>query len=165
MDLLSRNRLEKEFNGGNLPQGLDGFYKGTLVGLLPQNFFEFLALLLSKFYIPWKGKYFYADTKTGNNLLPFSIQPVVAVKYGKESILKKDREGFHAFTFKTSSEKGLENNLQVLRLNYNISENPEFVREVVDELICVGSKEYLGKAYFKKNESVRLIAYFRLQKV
>ncbi|MBI2443127.1 MAG: hypothetical protein HYV40_04450 [Candidatus Levybacteria bacterium] len=155
--------LAKQFRTGHPPMSLDGFYKGTLLLLLQATPLQRVARFLSAFAVPWKGKCFYHSKHVGDNILPLYMKFFLSLYPEKITLGKSEFGGFHAFTFKTEKTKGV-NGKEVLRLDYDIPENPQRIRDVVDEIVEIGKKTYLGKAYLKENGSYRLVAYFKLQR-
>lgn len=156
--------LEVMFLKGTPPKNLNGFYKGRLELLLPENFIESLASVIAHFWIPWYGKTFDSDREQGDNVLPLFLLSLIQLRYGKKTILGKERNGVHVFPFKTIIQKALKDPLPVLRLDYTSLENPPIVRNVLDELVCIRKDTYLGKAYLKKNNNYTLVAFFSLKK-
>lgn len=156
--------LQKEFLHGSAPHNLIGFYKGELSVLVPDNLRETLGAIILEFYIPWKGKYFRLEKQRGDNLLASSSEWLIRWKFGENLIGKKEKGAFHAFPFKTSLQRGLVDRKKVLRLDYNLHNNPPQVRRVADELIQVGKNSYLGKAHIKEGKRIRTVAFFRLKR-
>lgn len=157
--------LSQQFVEGKTPKKLDGFYRGELTLLLPKTLSEKIGGLLGSLYLPWKGKYFYAREKTGDNLIPALFTPFLRARFPKARFFgKSERGAVHAFPFKTSISKGIADKRNVFRLDYNLPQNPPIVRHVVDELVEVGNNNYLGKAFIIEHKLPRLIAFFRLQK-
>ena len=132
--------LHQLFLKGTVPKELDGLYKGKLLEVIPANFVESLGSIVAKLWLPWYGKEFY-NKQRGDNLFPFRI---------------------HAFQFQTRIKKGLKDDIQVMQLDYNLPENPRKVRNVIDELVCIGTNKYLGKAYLQERNDYRLVAFFSL---
>jgi len=157
-------KLQEKFINGNTPTKLDGFYKGRLDEIINTNFLETLGKMLLSMFLPWKGKWFDAKGNCGDNILPSYLIPFLKLKIGKNFEIKKEFGGVHMFTFKTSIQKGLKDDIRVLCLDYNIPQNPPFVRKVIDELVEVGKDSYLGKAHIKEGNSFRTIAFFSLNK-
>lgn len=153
--------LQKEFEAGKPPKNLDGFYKGTLVKLVPGTLSEVIGSAFLHFWLPWRGKTFYYDKGRGDNVIPGYFAPFFRLRFGKPFHVSGGI--FHAFPFKTSLQKSLSRDQTVFQLNYNLAENPANVRTVIDELVEVGKDTYLGKAYFV-NKGTRLVAFFRLVK-
>jgi hypothetical protein len=158
-------KLQEEFVSGKTPKKLDGFYNGRLEEIINTNFIETLAKISVSVFLPWKGKWFNAKNNMGDNILPSFLVPFLKLKIGKDFEIKKEFGGAHVFPFKTSIQKGLKDNITVLRLDYNIPKNPLIVRKVVDELVEVGKDSYLGKAHIHEDNSFRTVAFFSLDKM
>ncbi len=96
----------------------------------------------------WKGKGFSSATQTGIN--EFSE--------GTASIQK--------YAFKTYVTKSVvDPTKEVLRIDYSSSDNPWWVRAVVDEIVEVKPGEYLGKVCLRPFPQVSVaLAFFRLSK-
>ncbi len=143
---------------------LDGFYKGSLIEILPSSTLESIGKFVLQFWLPWYGKEFNKKAKMGNNLIPGYLSPFLAARFGDKVILKKGEGRIHVFPFKTKITRGIKDKIEVLQLDYDLPENSPFVRSVVDELVYVGNGDYFGRAYFKEGKNHRLVATFRLQK-
>lgn len=157
-------KLQEKFINGKTPKQLDGFYRGSLDQVIDTNFVETLAKIAVSIFLPWKGKWFNAKNNMGDNILPSFLVPIIRLKIGDNYKIKKEFGGSHVFPFKTSIQKGLKDNMRVLRLDYNIPQNPPIVRKVIDELVGVGKDSYLGKAHIKEDNSFRTVAFFSLNK-
>ena len=120
---------QKAFEGGTLPEGLEGFYQGRLAGLS----------------LPWRGKFF--NKESGLNR--FHV-------FGQRDL----------FEFKISQGPGLTDpTVTVLKIDYNIPENPFWLRLILDELVQIGPDNYLGKAHLRLISSLPFtVVYFRLSK-
>lgn len=72
----------------------------------------------------------------------------------------------HEFPFRTYIGSSLQDKkLTVLKIDYNIKQNPFFIRFFIDELVEVEPSKYLGKAYVKIFPSYSyLLGYFELEK-
>lgn len=161
---MNVTQLQKQFESGKAPKNLDRFYKGKLDEIINTNFKETIGEIILSLWLPWKGKWFYSNRNIGDNILPIYLIPFLKLRLGKGFQVKKEFGGVHAFTFKTSIERGLKDNIKVLRLDYNLPQNPPNVRAVVDELVEVGKNKYLGKAHIKEGKTFRTIAFFSLYK-
>lgn len=98
------------------------FLKGTKPGEL-SGFYKGTASVKTT----WKGKEFDSNSKTGINILGDT---------------KK-------YPFKIYTGKGLQDNVDVLKIDYNIKENPFWVRLILDELVEIAPNKYLGKAMIR----------------
>lgn len=161
MDL---SQLQEKFSNGTTPSGLNGFYKGTLLLLLPRTLPEHLAEYIRRIYVPWLGKCFYQTKHSGDNLLPESTRMVLRFYPGKITTGQKEHGGFHAFPFITSTAKGISGDKKVLRLNYNLPENPYRARGIIDELVAINDHLLLGKVYLSEKETFRHLGFFQLNK-
>ena len=157
--------LQSEFIHGVTDQNLSGFYKGELVRLFPESFTETVGSLLLNVWLPWKGKFFYPQQQLGDNIISPSLKFIIKFVYNDWRQENHTDGMFHVFPFKTMVAQGLKDQVSVLQINYNLPQNPEIVRNVVDELVRVDPVTYLGKAYLLKNNIPRLAAFFRLRKV
>lgn len=71
--------------------------------------------------------------------------------------------GSQMFPFRTYVEKSVSDDKEVIVIDYNIPENPFFIRWVRDEIVEVEPGEFLGKAHFRMLPFVPFtIIYFEL---
>ena len=159
-----KSRLQQSFLAGTRPTGLNGFYRGQLVKFFPTSTLFYIAGQVAKIWLPWYGKEFNPEKQRGHNILPAYLSGFIRSRYGDQVIVGKGNNTLKVFPFRTNIAKSLKDNLKVLQLDYNLAENPQLVRDVIDELVCVGENNYLGKAYLKKDNNFRLVAYFSLMK-
>jgi hypothetical protein len=97
----------------------DGRYDGTVPG------YEGLARR-------WKGKRFDAASGTGLNLVEADGQIVERIPFRLYLAPRYQGEGG-----------------EVVRVDYNVPENPSWLRICADELVEVGPGEYLGVSYIR----------------
>lgn len=91
----------------------------------------------------WEGKEFDSSKHTGINLI----------------------DGTKKYTFETSDTKSLHSNQQVLKLNYNVSGNPLWLRFIVDEVVQTKPGHYQGKVYVQFIPGLAVtVTYFQLDK-
>lgn len=116
------------------------FLQGTFPDPLPDGFYN--GDVGRK--VSWKGKTFNSAASRGINVF----------------------ENREKYPFITYPDQGLqEKNLRVLRIDYNLAENPFWLRLVVDEIVQVGSNEYLGKMHVRIIPGLPFAAaYFKLKK-
>jgi len=117
------------------------FSKGSLPSPLPNGQYKGSTGNLNT---PWKGKEFNASSSSGINLV-------------------KDKK---VLPFKTYFGKGLQNkNLDVLKIDYNIPQNPIWLRFILDEIVQVEKDKYLGKIHLRLLPGLSLsLGYFRLER-
>lgn len=97
--------------------------------------------------LSWLGKKFNAKDHIGINLF----------QEGNKQVEK--------YPFKTSIGKGLQDKtLDVLRIDYDIPENPFWLRWIVDEIVQVAPGSYLGKLNLRLPGYTAAILYFELKK-
>lgn len=119
------------------------FIKGRLPSKL-QGFYPGTALITG----PWLGKSFNPESSSGIN------------------VISSNGDRKNVFPFKTEEGISLTNkNLKVLKIDYDIKENPFWVRIVLDELVETSSGNYLGKAYLRLMPNFPLsVMFFKLTK-
>lgn len=134
---MQRATFQDSFARGQIPQPkLNDFYSGT----------SHIAFGLP---VPWLGKRFTLTPEGGTNLftsLGGRILHLLTPRY-KHFATQSDKN-ISAYNFKTSTGPGLRDaTTQVLKLDYNIPENPGIIRIIYDELVQVDPGRYLGKVY------------------
>lgn len=92
----------------------------------------------------WKGKKFFSASATGINI------------FGEEE----------RYPFRTYTALGLKDpETEVLKIDYNISLNPLWLRPVLDEIVQVAPDEYLGKVHYRLIPGLPFtLGYFHLKK-
>ncbi len=116
------------------------FANGKVPSPLPNGFYKGSV----SFKTSWQGKKFNAKNSTGINLI-------------------NDQE---KYPFKTYIGKGIaDRNLDVLKIDYNIPQNPWYLRFILDEIVETSPGHYLGKVHIKLFPSLGLtLGFFRLEK-
>ncbi|MBD2436933.1 hypothetical protein [Nostoc sp. FACHB-110] len=123
--------------------------------------------IVTKFWLPWQGKVFDANTNTGDNIFTndgLLLGKIIWPFY--ERYIPDTRGRSLAFSFHSSiSQSLLEPDIEVLSLNFNLPENPRFlIRDLVDQLVQIDENLYLGKAILKHpNGGWFCAAYFTLK--
>lgn len=95
---------------------------------------------------PWIGKEFDAENSSGIN------------------VFRKDGSEVRKYPFKTSAGKGLRDNVDVFKLDYNHSGAPFWLRPVLDEIVEIAPGRYLGKAHVRIPGLRVTLGYFTLEK-
>jgi hypothetical protein len=121
------------------------FLKGKVPSNLPDGFYKGWV---RGYAGPWMGKSFNKEKGTGMNV--FIV--------GKNHIER--------FPFVTSVEKGLQDkNLDVIKINYNLTQNSFFLRMILDEIVEVEQDTYLGKVHIILFSLIPFtVGYFSLKK-
>lgn len=158
--------LDNLFLLGTLPAPLNGRYPGTLVTLSPGFGLDAPLQNAAGWWMPWQGKTFDAGTATGENIFEQRMAPLLRVVW--PSYLGAHPDGpdrFRAFQFRTFSGAGVRDpERQVLKIDYDVPDNPNTVRRVLDELVQLGSGVWLGKAHVRGlSGGWRTVAYFALR--
>lgn len=134
---MQRGTYQDSFVRGQVPQPqLDGFYPGA----------SHIAFGLP---VPWLGKRFVRTPEGGTNIfsgLGGTLARVLTPRY-KHFVHEPDGR-VSGYNFKTLTGVGLRDpQVQVLKLDYNLPENPGLIRIIYDELVQVDPGRYLGKVY------------------
>ncbi len=116
-------------------------------GKLPTNLDGLYKGSVSGLTTTWQGKKFNSSESAGINLF-------------------EDADGINEkYPFKTYSGKGLQDNIEVLKIDYNLGENPIWLRFIVDELVETSPNKYLGKLNVKLIPGVPFsLGFFKLEK-
>jgi hypothetical protein len=94
----------------------------------------------------WIGKTFDAKRGAGTNL--FSTPGGVEQRY----------------PFKTLVGPGLADPIPVMKIDYDITGNPPWLRGILDEIVQVGPGHYLGRIHLRLGPMHLSVGYFELRK-
>jgi hypothetical protein len=155
--------VEEAFASGALPEGLDGFHRGRLVATTVGYGLDLLWETVARLWMPWKGKVFRPGE--GRNVFDASARPLTRLMApGYRGVEEGGAGRFTAFRFRTSAgPSGLIPGVQVLRIDYDLEENPGAVRRVLDELVRISEGLYLGQALLRLRGRERRVAWFALE--
>jgi hypothetical protein len=162
-------RLNELFRAGTPPsEPLNGRYAGALVALdLAPGLTAIVARIVAA-WMPWKGKTFDAAASCGDNIFTrdsFALTHIFWPFY--RGYVADGPATYRAFTFHTYSAPGrTDPDRQVLKIDYDIPGNPRLsIRHVLDELVQIDDRLYLGKAHMKWWWGRwQLVAYFALSR-
>ncbi len=120
------------------------FLSGKVPGLMPDGVYQGDIGRATS----WVGKKFDAQKNSGINTL------------------EKDGVKIERYPFKTYLGKGLHNkSTDVIKIDYNLPENPVWVRIIIDEIVEIAPNEYSGKMFVKVIPGFPFaLLYFRLKK-
>jgi hypothetical protein len=120
------------------------FLKGTV----PENLTGFFGGFVENHTFSWMGKTFDGAKQRGINNF------------------KENNEVIQKYPFKTCQGKGLiDKNLNVFKIDYNLKENPLWVRFILDEVVEVGKGKLLGKVNIKLFPGLSFsVGFFHLKK-
>lgn len=155
--LLERERgeglaaLNRLFRSGVLPSpNPEGRYRGKFLAIHITPGLTQLAELLAALWMPWLGKTFDPRSQYGDNILTRASYPAARILNPFYRGFKQEDNGsYRAFAFRTHIGPGLRDSDRILlKIDYNLRENPALtVRRVLDELVQLDDRLYLGKAH------------------
>lgn len=116
---------------------------------------------------PWLGKVFDAEHERGENLLTpgfVALSRVVFADY--RGFRPAGEHAFTGFSFRTYAGQGSQDaDRRVLKIDYDLPENPPPIRRILDELVQVDDNYFLGKAHLHLSATrSHLLFYFALQR-
>jgi len=162
----SRLALRSLFERGRPPaRPLDGEYDGRLLLVTVRGPLGALARAWTRAWMPWKGKCFHAEAGLGDNRFSNDARLPIRLYWPFYRLTRPaGPDAFRAFTFSTRLAPSVVDPARiVMRIDYDLDENPRFwIRDVVDELVEVGTEEYLGEAQVRRGGTWRTAAYFAL---
>ena len=143
--------LNHLFRAGDTPDScLHGRYVGELLALDLAPGFTPLAQKITGWWMPWQGKIFDATQARGANIFVRHSLPWARLFWPCYRHFVHNRaQTYRAFTFRTWVGPGESDpDLQVLKIDYNLPENPRpTICRVLEELVQVAEGLYLGKAH------------------
>jgi hypothetical protein len=163
----SVTELEGAFARGVPPDPvLDGRYDGALLHLTLGPGADVLLEGLLRLWLPWLGKRFDAASASGENVFDMSAyragERLTPAAY--RAWWPEDVSSYRALRFTTSAGAGrLDPGLEVVRIDYDLPENPPLLGRIVDELVAVQPGVYLGQAILRRGSSGRRLAWFTLE--
>jgi len=153
-DLLALDApaLEQLYRGASVPclETIQGDLRGRMLAVLPRrpSWDAWLRVWAGTAKFPWRGKSFTplgADAGRGIN------RAVV--------------DSVRVFPFRTFVGKSRAGDFDCVQLDYDLPENPFFIRAIQDEIRELSSGLYLGQAYLaasRPDAEARLVLYFAL---
>jgi len=137
--LVERSPYQKMFVEARAPDPApDGFHPGEAHVLLDKK-------------TPWLGKSFNAQASIGFNIftpLGARILKFASPLYRRFSV--NEEGNTRAYYFKTYVGKGKKDvNTDVFKLDYDMPENPFWIRAILDEVVEIAPRQYLGKIHLK----------------
>jgi len=158
--------IERFFEAGSVPEGLDGFHRGRLVATTLGYGLDLVPETLARLWMPWKGKTFDSGASEGHNVFSARGRFVARLLWPRYRDIAPFEPGLDtAFRFGTSAgESAANEGLQVLRIDYDLPDNPAWpIRRVLDELVRVDEGLYLGQALLRLGGRWRRAAWFSLE--
>lgn len=157
--LAAKNRhaglaaLNAQFRTGTTPDPQPrGRYDGSLFALSVAPGLTWLLDEITSAWMPWKGKVFNPTNQSGDNVFGSDSFALAHVFWPLYRAYQEDGpDTYRAFAFRTYVGAGhADPDRQVLKLDYNLPQNPGFsIRRVLDEIVQIAESTYLGKAHLK----------------
>jgi hypothetical protein len=147
---LSPRELEPLYIGAKVPRldEVGGDLRGRMLAwpVLTEGsaVASFLRAFASSKGFPWRGKSFTPDEHRG------------------EGINRVLSDRFRLFRFETFIGKSRAGDFDALQLDYDLPENPFFIRMIKDEIREIERGVWLGQAWLKTKKSETLVLYFGL---
>ncbi len=94
---------------------------------------------------PWRGKTFSPQTQERG-----------------EGINRVVSDRFRLYRFETFIGRSRAGDFDAVQLDYDLAENPFFIRAIKDEIREIGPRLYLGQAYLEVRGKTHLVLYFGL---
>lgn len=157
--------LEACFATGSIPNAPHGPHAGRLVATTLDFGLNVAVDLLARRWMPWKGKTFEAARAEGWNLFTPGFRMIARglwPSYDRFEPHSPDR--LKAFRFVTEVGRSeVDPQREILRIVYDLPENPRLVRSIVDEIVLVEEGLYLGQALRPWRGRIRRAAWFALE--
>jgi hypothetical protein len=96
---------------------------------------------------PWRGKSFTRKSE-----------------HRGDGINRVIRDRWTLYRFETFIGKSLAGDFDAVQLDYDLADNPFFIRPIRDEIREIGPGLYLGQAYWQTAREAHLVLYFALAK-
>lgn len=147
---LSPEQLRELYVAARTPQleDLTGDLRGRMlaIDLLPPALDRLPRAWARTRAFPWRGKSF---TALGEDR--------------GEGINRVVSDRFRIFRFETSIAPSRAGDFDALQLDYDLPDNPFFIRAIEDELRELRPGLYLGQAWLRTGDTRRLVLYFGLE--
>lgn len=142
-------RLAELYRGASVPSidAVVGDLRGRMLAttVLPGAVERAAAAWAGSAWFPWRGK---------------SFTPHAADR--GEGINRVVLDRFRLYRFETSIARSRAGDFDALQLDYDLPENPFFIRPIKDEIRELSEGVYLGQAYLALRGSTTLVLYFGL---
>jgi len=145
--------LDSIFANGGVPRDLDGPTDGMLVAPSMGHVRTPLVKAVSRLYMPWLGKRFFAAEGRGDNRFSPSVRVPAKLLWPRYSTRPNGAERT-AFDFVTRTEAGGHDpDTEVLVIDYApVEDNPNhLIRRIRDEIVEVEPAIFLGKILYREN--------------
>jgi len=158
--------LDDLFRSGKAPDPApDGFLPGKLITMSLSRPSDAFVRSVAGMYMPWLGKSFDRAASTGLNVLVKSAKKPLKALWPSYTPISESDEKVEAFPFNTRIAPGaIDPEIDVLKIDYDFDANPNFIiRKILDELVQIDDRLYLGKILYRWGGSFRPIGFFSLE--
>jgi hypothetical protein len=159
--------LQAAFVLGRAPDPpLDGRYDGTFLRTTINPLLDLVLGGVACLYMGWLGKRFDPSLQDGDNRFHGGVLGLTRFLWPRyPGISPNDDGSFNAFEFHSWVAAGLlDLDTTVLKIDYDIPENPYSIRRVLDEVVQLPDGRLLGKAHLNTWwGDWTTVAYFVLQ--
>ena len=146
---LDARRLKRLYDGASVPRldAIGGDLRGRMLCpvVLPSGWGSLAVAWAGTDSFPWRGK---------------SFSPVAAGD--GRGINRVFSERVKLFPFETFVGPSRAGDYDAVQLNYDLPENPFFIRAIKDEIRELSSGLFLGQAYLHTRKRDHLVLYFAL---
>jgi hypothetical protein len=142
--------LRAAFVQGRAPDPpLDGRYDGRFLRTTINPILDVALAGIAYVYMGWLGKRFDSSLQDGDNRFDGGVLGLTRLLWPRyRGITSNDDGSFDAFEFHSWVGAGLlDLDTTVLKIDYDIPENPYSVRRVLDEVVQLPDGRLLGKAH------------------
>ena len=158
--------LAARFRGGTAAVIVEGDYTGVILSATLHPWLNALAATFGGPHpLRWQGKTFASGVGmavgasgvegTGENLWRHRVDPPGVLLAGMSRLCRwqaRQHAGdvYRAVPFRVSHGPSIADEQHtVLRIMYDVTTNPLFIRRIRDELVDVGDGQYLGRGYYR----------------
>ena len=161
----SLRSLEAVFSDASVPDQLDGPYVGRLLATTLRPGLAVPFEVITRLWMPWKGKVLSGADSTGRNLFTPGWRTVMKVLWPRYRDLREEPGNrFSTFSFETWRGPGaLDPSIDVFKIDYDHPGSPGLlIRPILDELVHVDERLYLGQALMRWRGRYQRVAWFSL---
>jgi hypothetical protein len=159
--------LEECFRSGDTPASLDGMMPGRVLTTTLGYGIDPLVIGLARLWMPWKGKTFDPEAKEGRNAFTTSFRGVERVLWPGYDLARPlgDRR-YTTFPFTTWDGPSIHTpgGADVLKIDYEHPQSPWLIRDILDELVQIDDRLFLGQALLRVRGRLRRAAWFELRR-
>jgi len=157
-------RLDALFTSGTVPDpSPDGFCAGRPLMVSASPFADAAGRRLGELHMPWLGKAFDRRSSRGVNVLTRRARLPMRILWPSYVPERELADRIEAFPFRTwVGPAEVDPGTDVLKIDYDLEPNPHFVRRVLDELVQIDDRLYLGKVLLRRQLAYRPLGFFAL---